>query len=117
MTWGVMFYNYGSKPGSLLHGLNIESPLALPVGPNKVLSEPNRPFLPEPSPTLPPTQKSSQMSSPQKVPLRPVLHSAPVQVGPPPIQQRLFGLLQGAFSVLNGTNPNATKSSSPVGCA
>jgi hypothetical protein len=42
MTWGVVFYNFGSKPEPLLHvRLNIESPPALPVGPNKVLPEPN----------------------------------------------------------------------------
>lgn len=112
MTWGVVFYNYGSRPGSLLHvRLNIESPPALPVGPNKVLPEPNRPFLPRPAPTLPHTQKTHQMSSPQKNVSSPVLYSiAPEQVELSPTRQRLLGLLQGAFSVLNGTNPNATKS-------
>ena len=112
MTWGVVFYNYGSRPGSLLHvRLNIESPPALPVGPNKVLPEPNRPLLPRPAPTLPHTQKTHQMSSPQKNVSSPVLYSiAPEQVELSPTRQRLLGLLQGAFSVLNGTNPNATKS-------
>ena len=33
MTWGMVFYNCGSRPGSVLH--------ALPVGANKVLPEPN----------------------------------------------------------------------------
>jgi hypothetical protein len=42
MTWGIVFYNYGSKPGSLLHvRLHTERPLALPVGPNKILPEQN----------------------------------------------------------------------------
>ena len=43
---------------------------------------------PRAGPDLTPTPKTPQMSSPQKVPPRPVLQSiAPVQVGPPPIRK------------------------------
>lgn len=88
MTWGIVFYNYGSRPGSLLHVcLNIESPPALPVGPNKVLPEPNQPF--------PPTQKTPQ---------------EPSTIAPtyPLTGQRLFDLVRGAYFALNETDPNAT---------
>jgi hypothetical protein len=64
MTWGIVFYNYGSRPGSLLHvRLNIVNPPALLVGLNKVLPEPNPPLLPRPAPTLTPTQKTPQEPS------------------------------------------------------
>jgi hypothetical protein len=55
MTWGIVFYNYGSRPGSLLHvRLNIESPPALPVGPNKVLPfPPPKGFSKSPRPSPP----------------------------------------------------------------
>lgn len=68
MTWGIVFYNYGSKPGSLLHvRLNIESPPALPVGPNKVLPEQGRPSLRVPAP--PPTQTEKQRPDDSKASL------------------------------------------------
>lgn len=99
MTWGIVFYRHGGEVGScLLICLKIENPPAQPVGPNKVLPDQG-----PPTPILPPkeTHVSSGTSTPSPSP-GPV--TTPLAL--PSIGQRLLNLIQGAFSVLNGSNPN-----------
>lgn len=84
MRWGIVFNAYGSKPGSsVVVRLNLSSPPAQPVGPN-VLAK--------------------------KSPSDTVALTSPITPIPPDTENRLFSLMQGAFLVLNRTNPNVTQS-------
>lgn len=86
MTWGLVLYDYGNRPGSLiLIRLKIESLSPAPVGLDKVVTFPPDP----PASADPPT---------------PFSHSELTN------GQRLFNLVEGAFHALNDTNPATTES-------
>ena len=83
--------------------LSLSSPPTQPVGPNPVLVE--KPSLPLPRPTIP--------GSPSDYPTKahtPSLDRVPTTPMPPDTKNRLFSLIQGAFLVLNRTDPNITRS-------
>ena len=102
--WGLRFYVTGTDPGFTFKvRLKIESPPAQSVGPNPVLVK--RPQRPPPRPTLP----GPTLGGPTDA-YTPSLDLAPTTPSPPETENRLFSLVQGAFLVLNRTNPNITQS-------
>uniref|UniRef100_A0A8D2AKJ4 Envelope protein n=1 Tax=Sciurus vulgaris TaxID=55149 RepID=A0A8D2AKJ4_SCIVU len=102
-TWGIRFYMSGWDNGFTFSiKLKIETPTTFQVGPNLVLSEQRS------SPAhirLPvfraPTNKSVTN------PLAPNLANTPKILN---TGQRLLNLIQGAFRVLNASNPNLSES-------
>lgn len=101
LTWGLVFYNHGGGAGSnFLVCLKVESPSPQPIGPNRVLPEQRLPA-PVPAPALAP-------AAPPKPSTRAPPKSPPPSTSPPSSNtgQRLFNLIQGAFTVLNGSDPN-----------
>lgn len=100
--WGVVFYGYtGSlKTGSTITiRLSISTPPPQPVGPNPVMVK--KPPIRHPKTTT--TTTIATVTSP----LNQIL-TTPM---PLDTESRMFNLLQGAFLVLNRTNPNITRSS------
>lgn len=94
----VMKQNPGA---SFVIQLKIENPPAKPIGPNKVLSE-QKPL----APVVPVTPKR-----PPNVE-RPTTPGSPLTsiLSFPNNGQRLLNLIQGAFKVINGSQPNMTRS-------
>lgn len=102
LSWGLVYYRYGSKPGSLLSiRLKIESSPPVPIGPDKVLSEQGPPG---------PQKLTSQPLPPLTKTTHPPQSTVPSLTQLPTTGDRLFNLIQGAFQALNATNPNATTS-------
>ncbi|KAK1338205.1 hypothetical protein QTO34_001319, partial [Cnephaeus nilssonii] len=106
-AWGLRFYMSGYDNGfSFTIKLKIETPTAVQVGPNLVLSE-------QRSPTThirpPDPQTSTSRPNPVTTPTPSILGLAN-RPEKPSTGQKLFNLIQGAFSVLNASNPNLTES-------
>ena len=108
----------GTDPGFTFKiRLKIKSPPTQSVGPNPVLVK--KPPMPLPRPTLPrPTLPRPTLPRPTLVgPAIPTEVYTPSSdlkptssTTPPDTENRLFSLVQGAFLVLNRTNPNITQS-------
>nr|ACX69257.1 envelope [Orcinus orca] len=100
-SWGIRFYKNGYDSGILMTlKLKIETPAPVSIGPNPVLGPP--PLPPNPvlgAPLLPPAPKNNGTSGLKETTIKPGTR-----------QDRMLSLVQAAFTVLNATNPEATKS-------
>lgn len=110
-TWGLRFYMSGGDNGFTFSiKLKVETPTAVQVGPNLVLSKPRSPTAhvrpPVPRATTNKPNNTARLI-PVTTPLVPGLTNMPEI---PSTGQRLLNLIQGAFSVLNASNPNLTES-------
>lgn len=95
--WGLMWYQAGTDPGLIYVKLSIETPY-IPVGPDQVLA-PLGPKLKPSAPSAIPAKSAKITSTPSPhVPLPAVSSTF-----------YLTSLVQGAFKVLNATNPEATQ--------
>lgn len=101
--WGLRYYIYGWDRGLTFKvRLKVETPTPVPVGSNPVLADQRSP--PPPSP-VPPRKALAAVTS------TPAL-TAP-QRAPGKAQgtgQRLLNLIQGAFTLLNSSSPDTTRS-------
>nr|UGO47158.1 MAG: envelope protein [Retroviridae sp.] len=100
-TWGLRLYQSGYDNGvSFTIKLKAEPLPAVPVGPNAVLRD--QPRLPAPpAPTLAPPADAATPSFASTL-------NRPTFL--PSTGRRFLNLLEGAFRVLNTTNPNSTES-------
>nr|XP_045016608.1 TIMELESS-interacting protein isoform X1 [Jaculus jaculus]XP_045016609.1 TIMELESS-interacting protein isoform X1 [Jaculus jaculus]XP_045016611.1 TIMELESS-interacting protein isoform X1 [Jaculus jaculus] len=109
--WGLRLYMSGRDAGLLMTiRLKIESCTSLPIGPNPVLAEqgPLAPLPPHLQKPVPGPTTVNVVPEPPSISTgahKGMHHQPPVETG-----QRLFNLVQGAFQVLNVTNPEATSS-------
>uniref|UniRef100_A0A8D2DZK1 Envelope protein n=1 Tax=Sciurus vulgaris TaxID=55149 RepID=A0A8D2DZK1_SCIVU len=102
-AWGFRFYMSGWDNGFTFPiKLKIETPTTVQVGPNLVLSEQRS----SPAHIRPPVSRAPT-NKPVTTPSAPNLANTPEILN---TGQRLLNLIQGAFSVLNASNPNLTES-------
>nr|BAN63358.1 envelope glycoprotein [Koala retrovirus] len=104
-TWGLRFYETGHPGVQLTIRLLITSPPPVVVGPDLVLVEQG---LPGKMPSLP----RAPVTTPRSLPSLPTVQASPPAPSVPSVTtgDRLLGLVQGAFLVLNATNSEVTES-------